>query len=67
MRTIRKNLFQFAAICLFLGALISSFTKESIGIGMWLIVAGVLFFILDVICDRFIKESTDDKKNIKGI
>ena len=66
MRTIRKNLFQFAAICLFLGALITSFFKEE-SIGIWLIVAGVLFFILDLVCDRFIKESTDDKKNIKGI
>ena len=59
-------MFQFTAICLFLGALITSFFKEE-SIGLMLIVAGVLFFILDVVCDRFIKESTDDKKNIKGI
>jgi len=67
MRTIRKNLFQFSAICLFLGALFASFAKETIFWSVWLLIAGIFFFILDIICYYFIKEDTDDKKNIEGI
>jgi protein-S-isoprenylcysteine O-methyltransferase Ste14 len=64
MTKIRRNLFQWSVVCLFLGALLGSFVKEA-SWSVWLIVAGVVLFVLDIVCDYFVKESTDDKKNIK--
>lgn len=66
MKIIRRNLFQLSAVCLFLGALFGSFIKEANSWSVWLLVAGVILFVLDIVCDYFVKE-TNDEKNTKRI
>lgn len=65
MKIIRRNLFQLS-VCLFLGALFGSFIKEANSWSVWLLVAGVILFVLDIVCDYFVKE-TNDEKNTKRI
>lgn len=67
MTKIRRNLFQLSAICLFLGALFGSFVKEANSWSVWLLVAGVILFVLNMVCDYFMKETIDDEKNTKRI